>query len=103
MVTSKKQKHFLDYLPSLRFWLAGPVTLIVSILTMASMSLFLPKGKAEIDHLVIPVVIFPLIWATLFFYTVLEKNSKRAGLVMLGLFICTALLVTAAILGWVSA
>ncbi len=82
-----------------RFWLAGPVTLIVSVVVMAAMSLWLPPGKADVDHLVFPVVLFPLIWACLFFYAVLDDRIKRAWLVFLILFIVNSTAVVASIMG----
>ncbi|PCJ33168.1 MAG: hypothetical protein COA90_00610 [Gammaproteobacteria bacterium] len=94
------QSNKFRYLRSSRFWLAGPATLIVSIFIMAAMSLWLPEGKASIDHLVFPLVLFPLIWVIVFFYVVLENNIKRARWVMLALLLLNALPVIASILGW---
>lgn len=88
------------YLWSGRFWLAGPITLIISIFIMAAMSLWFPEGEAGINHLVFPLVLFPLIWALVFFYVVLEPRAKRAGLVMLLLFFANGLPVIASVLGW---
>lgn len=98
---NSKKQHF-RYLRSCRFWLAGPVTLIVSIFIMAAMSLWLPQGKAGIDHLVVPLILFPLIWAAVFFYVILEKRMKRAGIVMALLFLLNALAVVGSIKGWFS-
>lgn len=66
-----------------RWLVAGPLTLIVSILTMAGMSAWLPKGSAGIDHLAFPIILFPAIWSVLFFYAVLESKPWRAGLIIL--------------------
>lgn len=88
------------YLVSTRFWLAGPVTLIVSVLIMAAMSLWLPEGRAQINHLVVPVILFPLIWSAVFFYVILENNMKKVSLVMALLFLGNGIAVTASILGW---
>jgi len=68
---------------------------------MAAMSLWLPSGKAEVDHLVLPLVMFPLIWSAVFFYVILEKNIKRAWIVLLLVLIANALPVVASILGWI--
>ncbi len=89
------------YLSSGRFWMAGPVTLIIAVFIMAAMSLWFPKGQAGIDHLVFPLVLFPLIWATVFFYVVLDRHLKRVGLVMLLLFLMNGLPVIASVLGWI--
>lgn len=91
--------HF-RYFWSSRFWLAGPVTLIVAVFVMAAMSLWLPQGLAGIDHLLVPLVLFPLIWTVIFFYVILENNIKRAWLVMMLIFAINALPVVASILGW---
>lgn len=94
--------HKFRYLWSSRFWLAGPATLIVSIIIMAAMSLWLPEGQGKINHVVFPVVLFPLIWAAVFFYVVLGKNIKRVGTVMLALFVLNGLPVLASIMGWLA-
>lgn len=88
------------YLWSPRFWLAAPVTLIVSVLMMAAMSLWLPQGHAEVNHLVIPLVLFPFIWAAVFFYVVLEVKKVRLYWVMLLLFLINGGLVLSSIKGW---
>lgn len=82
-----------------RFWLAGPFAIIISIFVMAAMSLWFPIGIAGINHLVLPLILFPLIWAGVFFYALLEKNIKRATLVMTFLFLLNALPVITSILG----
>lgn len=92
----------LRYLWSARFWLAGPVTLIVSVLIMAAMSLWYPPGSANINHLVIPVILFPFIWGGVFFYVVLEANKKRLYWIMLLLFLINGGFVLASIKGWLS-
>lgn len=90
------------YLTSARVWLAGPATLIVSVLIMAAMSLWLPEGNANIDHLVVPVILFPLIWSAVFFYVLLENNIKIVSSVMAILFLVNGSAVVASILGWLS-
>lgn len=45
---------------------------------MCGGALWLPKGPAQIDNLVLPVVLFPVIWAALFFYTLLDGKLARA-------------------------
>ncbi|MEM1435726.1 MAG: hypothetical protein AAGG11_16830 [Pseudomonadota bacterium] len=63
----------------LRFALAGPWTFIASIITMAGMAVWLPAGNAQVDNLVIPLVLFPLIWAALFFSAYMDPNLRRAA------------------------
>lgn len=100
MTLTNKNTTRWRYLSSLRFWLAGPVTVVVSVLIMAAMSLWLPEGNANIDHLIVPVILFPLIWSTVFFYVILENNMKKVSLIMALLFLGNGLAVTASILGW---
>lgn len=61
-----------------RWILAGPFALVGAILAMASTTLWMPEGDAEVNHLVFAIVLFPVYWAALFFYVVLEENIKRA-------------------------
>lgn len=96
---SQFNSNRLRYLWSPRFWLAGPATLIIAVLIMAAMSLWLPEGNASIDHLVVPLILFPFIWAAVFFYVILEINPKRMYLVMLLLFLVNGGLVAASIMG----
>ena len=100
-MSSLNAKHF-RYLWSPRFWLAGPATLIIAVLIMAAMSLWLPVGNAQIDHLVIPLILFPFIWAAVFFYVVLEVKPKRLYGVMALLFLANGGLVAASIMGLLS-
>jgi FlaA1/EpsC-like NDP-sugar epimerase len=100
MTLTNKNTTRWRYLSSLRFWLAGPVAVVVSVLIMAAMSLWLPEGNANIDHLIVPVILFPLIWGTVFLYVILENNMKKVSLIMALLFLGNGLAVIASILGW---
>lgn len=103
MVENKQSiKNNFRYLWSLRFWLAGPFGLIAAIVIMASMSLWLPGGRANIDHLVIPVLLFPLIWSVVFFYAILESKVGRAALVFAVTMLINGGLVAASIMGWLA-
>lgn len=101
-ITKRSPTQNFRYLWSGRFWMAGPATLIVSVLIMASVSLWLPEGNAGINHIMIPLVLFPLIWGCVFFYVVLEAQLKRLYWVMLLLFLVHGGLVLSAIKGWLS-
>lgn len=85
-----------------RFWLAGPVTLLLSIFAMAAMSLWVPPGQANVNHIAYPIILFPLIWALAFFYAVLEVNVKRATIVLLFLLFVNGGLVIASVMGYLS-
>ncbi|MCX7069716.1 MAG: hypothetical protein NTW01_01805 [Gammaproteobacteria bacterium] len=67
----------------LRGILAGPVCFIAAALVMAGGALWLPEGPAKIDNMVLPIVLFPVIWAALFFYLMLDHRLGRAWLVAL--------------------
>jgi hypothetical protein len=79
------------------FWariaLAGPLAFIVAGMTMAAGAAWLPKGAAGIDHLVLPIVLFPAIWAALFFYTSLDRRLGRAYALLLALSAVNAALI----------
>ena len=44
---------------------------------MAGMALWLPGGAADIDNLVLPLVLVPLIWSMLFFHACLDSRLVR--------------------------
>ncbi len=79
----------------IRWILAGPVTLAVAVAVMATMPLWFPQGAAGIDHLILPLILFPALWAVAFFYACLAENLTRAGVILIGL-----LIVNAATAGW---
>lgn len=65
-----------------RTLLAGPLAFICAILVMAGAAVWLPAGAAGVNNIVIPLVLFPAIWAALFFYTCLDQHLIRAYLVI---------------------
>lgn len=72
--------------PTLTRWLlAGPVTLLAALATMAAMPLWVPPGAAGINHLAWPIILTPLLWAVPFFYACLEENLVRGSLVLAGI------------------
>lgn len=75
--------------PRARKWIrvgfAGPGAVIVALMVMAGMTLWLPRGAAGIDNLVVPLVLVPLIWALLFFHACLDSRLGRVAAVALGL------------------
>ena len=77
----------MNILLSGRFWLAGPVAFILAILVMLGMATWFPGGAAGLNNVVLPLVAFPLIWAVIFFYAYLDRNTKRVALA----FSCIAL------------
>lgn len=83
--------------PRTRKWIrigfAGPGAAIAAVAVMAGMALWLPRGSAGIDNLVLPLVLFPLIWSALFFHACLDSRLGRVALVACGLFVLHAGLV----------
>jgi len=79
--------------PWLRGVLAGPVALIVAFLVMAGGAVWLPAGQAKVNNLVLPVVLFPLLWTATFLYACLDKQLARAYAVMGSLTAANAALI----------
>ena len=79
----------------MRWILAGPVALAVAIAVMAAMPLWFPEGTAGIDHLILPTILFPAIWAAAFFYACLSENLLRSSVLLIGV-----LAINGAAAGW---
>ncbi len=82
----------------LRGLLAGPGAFLAAVLLMCGAALYLPQGRAGVNNLVLPAILFPLLWTVVFLYVLLDPNLKRAGFVVLaaslvnGVFIAAHLL-----------
>ena len=74
-------------LRSPRLWLAGPVAFVLAVLVMLGMAVWFPKGVAGLNNVILPLIAFPLIWAAIFFYAYLDRNTRRVALA----FVCLAL------------
>lgn len=83
----------------MRIGFAGPGAVIVALVVMAGMTLWLPRGAAGIDNLVLPLVLAPLIWALLFFHACLDSRLGRVVIVAVGLFALHAGLIAYKFLG----
>ena len=70
-----------------RVFLAGPGAVIVSLVFMGGMPLWLPRGAAGVDNLVLPLILIPLIWAALFFHACLDRRLVRVAAVAALLFL----------------
>ena len=66
-----------------RILLAGPIVLVLSAMTFAGMPLWLPGGAAGIDHIILPLILLPAVWAVLFFHAVLDRSLTRVAIVAL--------------------
>lgn len=58
--------------------LAGPLAFTCAALVMCGAALWVPKGPAQIDNIVLPIVLFPAVWAGVFFYSCLDRRLVRA-------------------------
>lgn len=66
-----------------RIFLVGPLVFLSAFLAVCGASVYLPAGPARIDNVAIPLVLFPAIWALLFFYSYLDSHLIRAYTVVL--------------------
>lgn len=76
-----------------RVFLVGPLVFLTAIAMMAGAAVWYPPGPAKIDNIVLPLVMFPLVWALLFFYSCLDSQLKRAYVLVLIVLIVNLLLV----------
>lgn len=74
--------------------LIGPVVFMTSAAVMAGGALWVPKGAASIDNIVLPIVFFPAIWAALFFHACLDRSLWRAWLLNVSLLLGNGLAIT---------
>ena len=79
--------------------LAGPVVFVTAATVMAGAALWLPAGAAQIDNLVLLIVLFPAIWAALFFYACLDRRLRRAWGLTLLLLLANAALIASRFVG----
>jgi hypothetical protein len=66
----------------LRGLLAGPIALAAAVLVMTGSALWLPPGTAQVNNLVVPVILFPLLWTAFFLYACLDKRLARAYVIV---------------------
>lgn len=81
----------------MRWLVAGPLALVASLAAIAALPHLIPPGAGGIDHLVFPVLTFPLIWAAAFFYACLEEKIGRAALVLAGVTVVQCAVIAAAL------
>lgn len=77
----------------LRWIMAGPLTLVAAVLTMASTPLWWPKGVAGIDNLIFAILLFPAFWAIYVFYALMDSKPWRALFVMMTVIIANAIII----------
>jgi hypothetical protein len=66
----------------LRALLAGPCALGLTALIIAVMPFWVPKGSGGVDHIALPLFFMPAIWASIFFYALLDRSLGRAAIIM---------------------
>ncbi|MEM1079371.1 MAG: hypothetical protein AAGI09_12655 [Pseudomonadota bacterium] len=80
--------------PRLLRWIAaGPVALIATFAVMGGMALWWPKGPAGLDHIAMPIVLFPMIWVGWVTYGVIADLPGRALGVMAGVTLGNCILI----------
>lgn len=90
---------YLLFLKNRRFWLSGPATLLVSIMFMLAMAVWYPPGAGKVNNIMMPQVLFPLIWAILFFYTYLATDMRKAQIWLILLFVINSVILAFQFLG----
>lgn len=78
-----------------RFMLAGPLVFVCSVAVMGGAAVLIPPGPATINHVAIPLVLFPGVWALLFFYACLETRLSRCSAALLLLVVANG-----GLIGW---
>ena len=66
----------------LRALLAGPCTVALTVLVMAGMPFWVPKGAGGVDHIAFPLFFMPAIWGVIFFYALLDRSLTRIATVI---------------------
>ncbi|MEM7138187.1 MAG: hypothetical protein AAF500_16525 [Myxococcota bacterium] len=51
---------------------------VVSVLIVAGATRWLPEGRAGIDHIVVPIIVFPIIWIVLSVSLYAARRPRRA-------------------------
>lgn len=76
-----------------RALLAGPLVLATSIAVVCGGALWLPAGSGGVDHLVLPLIVFPVVWTGLFFHACLDRRLLRAYAIQGALLLANAALI----------
>lgn len=84
---------------AIRVILAGPLALLTSLAVLAAMPVWFPSGAAGVDHLILPMILFPGLWGILFFYSVLSNNLIHIGIALVIIALTNSAAAIAAALG----
>lgn len=82
-----------------RVILAGPMALVLAVLAMAGLPALLPVGAGGVNHVVFPVLGFPLIWAALAVVPVVADRLARCGWAYLAGLLAMGVLIACSLLG----
>ncbi len=77
----------------LRWLLAGPGAFVLAVLLMAFLPLVLPAGAGGVNHMVLPALLFPLLWAILAIAPVMSLDGRKTGLVYGGLCVAAIIII----------
>lgn len=76
-----------------RWIAAGPLAFLAALLSMASMPHGLPVGAGGVDHLVMPVVLFPLLWAILIVVPLLPEQPGKVQAAYIAMILAELVLI----------
>ncbi|WP_227268772.1 hypothetical protein [Roseobacter weihaiensis] len=98
-VVARRFASAIDGHQTLWRWIfAGPAALVLALLAMASLPFALPAGRGGVNHLVLPVVLFPVLWTAFVILPVATRNLPRIAALYLGLAFFFLLLIVGAFL-----
>jgi hypothetical protein len=76
-----------------RIILAGPLAFVCSIAVMGASLVWMPPGDGGVNHIVLPITLYPATWTALFFYACFDRNLLRGYAVIGGLLALHAALI----------
>jgi hypothetical protein len=85
--------------PWLRALLAGPCAVGLTVLIIAVMPFWVPKGSGGVDHIALPLFFMPAIWGLIFFYALLDRSLGRIVIIMTGIAVIHLIALRAILFG----
>ena len=82
-----------------RWLLAGPAAIVVALVALLGMPLYIPPGPGNVDNLMVPLVLLPLVWGLLFFHAVLDRSLARIAAVAGGVAVLNLAIIALHFLG----
>ncbi|MEO1657744.1 MAG: hypothetical protein AAFR65_08480 [Pseudomonadota bacterium] len=76
-----------------RLMAAGPAALVSTLLSMVAFGLYAPIGA--VDKIILPVLLFPVIYLGLFFFCMLQQKMNVVALVLSSLLIANVSIIVA--------